>query len=116
MGGGLHKGFVSVWHAELLDPVCSIPLNGCPSSLAWVGDQLLLCGNENQLHQFQIGGQWMASSPLSMKEAWDVAVYVAPDDLIGACIAVAGSGSKQRVALVTCVGRKPFYLSCDEVQ
>lgn len=110
VGGGLHGGFVSVWHAELLDPVCSLPLHGCPSGLAWLRDQVLVCGNESHVHQFQLNGQWVSSSALNMKEAWDVAVYNAPDDLIGGCIAVVGSG-KQQVALLTAVGRKPFFLS-----
>ncbi len=106
--GGNGGGFVSVWHAQLLDPVSVLPLQSCPSSVAWVRGQVVLCGAESHCHLFTMAGMCVASSALDMREVWDVAVHQAPADVIGASMALVGAGRK--VALLTAVGREPIYL------
>lgn len=109
-GGSSSGGFVSVWHTELLDAVALLPLHSCPSAAGWVHDQVVLGGAEDHCHQFRLSGECVASSALTnMPAVWDVAVYQDPQDVVGASIAVVGSGNS--VALLTAVGRKPILLT-----
>ncbi len=104
-----------------------IALHSCPSGVAWLRGQVVLCGGEDYCHHFTMSGECVASSQLPMKEvgalhdvslstqggpcaqAWDVQVFQTPTDMIGAAIAVVGAGP--HVALYSAIGRKPVLLA-----
>jgi hypothetical protein len=106
-------GFLSIWHSETREVVSVMPTRGCPSATAWMRGSILCCGGENVLYQFDFNGKLMATSAIDLTEAWDVACFTHPDDLVGGAIAVGGTGGNH-VLILPAVGRKAWALKLEK--
>jgi hypothetical protein len=104
-------GFLSIWHSETREVVSVMPTRGCPSGATWHRGAIVSCGGENVVHQFDFNGQLLASSSIDLTEAWDLACYHHPDDLVGGAIAIGGAGA--HILILPAVGRKAWTLKLE---
>jgi hypothetical protein len=110
--GSSEGGFLSIWHSETRDIVSVMPTRGCPSGASWHRGSIVCCGGENVVHEFDFNGRLLASSPIELTEAWDLACYQHVDDLVGGAIAIAGAGG--HVLILPAVGRKAWTLKLEK--